>query len=259
MTMPWTKDKYGQSVYKPSVYAKEELPTWSEVYEEFFQMKAFYYDPNNMDQQELDPYWNIPHTKFLLAVVCNQFNKMIVEDGYKEELIQDINRKICPMPEGILGVQDVRFTLEDFIYDKSPRLPIWVKTPRNDSYNGRMSELFHGPDSLPPIYTIPLPTGRKNPFIINDHPRIDISTLDTRLGILPVVQLQIAKFHTPMYDIVRPASFLFGGWYHPIILAMVKQYEKYFTGDIPGWKTKDGKLVESNQQHGCRTGFDPAL
>lgn len=85
--MPWIKDENGEDKYIASRYAKEELPTWNEVYNEWYKgySKDLYMFKPNRDI-ERDTYWKIPKKLFLLAVVCNQFNKMMYEDGYIDKI-----------------------------------------------------------------------------------------------------------------------------------------------------------------------------
>ena len=103
--MPWNKDINGDPKYDLSVYAKEELPTWSEVYNEFYKQKMFSYSITDPSQQTIDPYWKIPHMKYIIMTVCNQFNKMIFEDGYKDEIIKKYisNEKCRILPRRVTG------------------------------------------------------------------------------------------------------------------------------------------------------------
>lgn len=76
--------------FKLSRYVKEELPTWAEMhewyqhYQEHYQAQdgggPCYYKPG--DEGEIERYWRIPRSLYLLALVCNQMNKMLAEDGY---------------------------------------------------------------------------------------------------------------------------------------------------------------------------------
>lgn len=76
--------------FKLSRYVKEELPTWAEMhewyqhYQEHYQAHdgggPCYYKPG--DEGEIERYWRIPRSLYLLALVCNQMNKMLAEDGY---------------------------------------------------------------------------------------------------------------------------------------------------------------------------------
>ena len=70
-----------------SIYCKDDLPTWHEIYYEFYLKDLFNYDCNDT---ELDLYWKIPHKKMIIGFVCNQLNKMIFED--KKCSIEEVNK-----------------------------------------------------------------------------------------------------------------------------------------------------------------------
>lgn len=88
--MPWIKDSNDEDKYIASQYSRNELPTWNEVYNDWYCKydaisRYEYYaelDP------EIDPYWKIPRKLYLLATICNQFNKMIYEDKIIKENIR---------------------------------------------------------------------------------------------------------------------------------------------------------------------------
>ena len=78
-----------------SIYVKEDLPTWSEVYYEFYKNKTFSFDHEDDNQlNDIDKYWKIPRRKVLLATVANQFNKMLYEDGYSDKFMTFLNNNI---------------------------------------------------------------------------------------------------------------------------------------------------------------------
>ena len=169
--MPWKENpETKEKDYELSLYAKEELPTWSEVFNDWFNGKHYIYDPNYPSHQELDKYWKIPRKKYLLAIVCNQFNKTLFEDGKKEKLLDFINNE-TKVGYGWTAV-DVRFVIEGLYPDN-----LFPEKYTVDEYNkitsDRLNEIFvnDGSTTPPPIYTIPLPTGKDNVFIVNGHPR----------------------------------------------------------------------------------------
>jgi len=133
-------------MYKPvymnkgiSIYSKDELPTWDEMYQ-FYKKNIFDMFINSTDN-EIDPYWKYPRELILLALVCNQFNKMIFEDGVD----------ITPLID--------KYNLKMFKFLIYP-------------CSGRIIESKVVP---PPIYSIPHPeTGKLSIFITNDHPRFSI-------------------------------------------------------------------------------------
>lgn len=141
--MPWVNEN-GEDVYKASLYAKEELPTWDELYSEFYKKQTFFYDPKR--ENVLDPYWGIPRDIVLLATCCNQLNKLIFEDGHKEDLIKVYNNVIYR------SVNDVRFSLYGAGLDPNTHI-----------------------DEVPQIYTPLTKDGEMLIFITNDHPRIPIN------------------------------------------------------------------------------------
>ena len=59
-------------------YCKDELPTWHEIYYDFYLKDLFSY--NKAVDLDLDLYWQEPQKKVLLGFICNQLNKMIFED-----------------------------------------------------------------------------------------------------------------------------------------------------------------------------------
>lgn len=86
--MPWKNGNY-----VVSVYTNNELPTWNEVYEEFYKGQ-YYLNPDSFDNDKLtqiDLYWKIPRWKVLVAICCNEFNKCIHEDekfpDYKDMMV----------------------------------------------------------------------------------------------------------------------------------------------------------------------------
>lgn len=195
--MPWKIDDNGDNKYIPSIYCKEELPTWSEVYEEFWTGRIFSYSPDISEHQTLDSYWQIPRRKVILATVCNQFNKMIIEDGYKEEITK-------------------------FISD------IINKNVNNILFNIQL------PNYLPsiPIYNFPLPTGKPNPFQISKNFRIDISKNNKPLQISPFIVYSLPDEppyidRTGFYEFEPCGEDQQCTWYK-ILEFMIKPYKEYF-------------------------------
>lgn len=232
--MPWIITENGERKYSISIYAKEELPTWGEVYDDFYLKKSFIYDP--VEHQELDLYWKIPRRKYLLATVCNQFNKMLFENGIRKDLINFLNKKdICR------NIEDIRFICETV-----------------ESYDIEY-EKFLGSDTAPPIYTFPLPSGLNNPFIISNHPRIDINTIDTEMMIVPIIKRCCDDKNDNFIYIPR-----IDDWskkdYEVIIDFMIRPFKTYFEGTRVGWKDEEDKLLQDLKNRNCNgVGYDPAL
>lgn len=208
-------------VYKPSIYAKEELPTWAEVYEEFYLKKQFMYDPNEPNDQIEDSYWKIPHKKFLIAVVCNQFNKMLYEDLLMQHITEKISKALN------ISVKSLQFIFGSL--EKSQ----YIHEMPIDKFFENVYE----------IYTIPLPTGKENPFILSKHNRVDVSKLDDNLFLFPIIDMSIdddKRLSTPN---------IYNNIFHKVIDIMIEMYKEYFEGDV-GWKDLEGNLIEGDP--GCR-------
>lgn len=75
--MPWVEEN-GNAIYKASPFIKEALPTWDEIYNEFYKKKIIKYLIGE-DDAELNPYYQLPKNKVLIAFMCNQLNKLIYE------------------------------------------------------------------------------------------------------------------------------------------------------------------------------------
>lgn len=226
--MPWINDENGKKKYIPSIYAKEELPTWNEVYNEFYRNRVYMYSHIDLNHLKRDPYWKIPHQKYLLAVVCNQLNKMIFEDDMKDDVIHYMQDILSDR------VRYVAFVLETD-NDHNPVIP--------------------DPSSPPAIYTIPLPTGEPNPFIIPSAvDRINIAEVKgTDLYLVPWIGYDVSGgFHVPELNMDHLDK---------LIDFMMRQMKSYFEGEGVGWKDSNGKLIESepNLDYNHYAGVDPAL
>lgn len=214
--MPWNKNKNGEKVYNLSLYTKEELPTWGELHELYSRGKYFY-DPEDPNDQSLDIYWKIPRQKYLLAIICNQFNKMIFEDKF--DIMKSIRIKDCKF-------LDFRFLLgqpsEEYI---------------NSYYRKWFNDNLIATTSPPPIITIPMPNGEKNPFIVNDHPRVNINDL----GYIELIPVMTVINDDKMHIVILNNSSEEGiSSYKFIMNRMFKSYIEYFEEPV-GWKDKDSK------------------
>lgn len=249
--MPWTKSENGEDEYKVSLYAKEELPTWDEMYSDFYKKEIFGY---NEDDTELDPYWKIKRKMVQISMFCNQLNKMVFED----KMLGEIDPKM----------RDIRFIIYGYQID--------VKS--NNWFNPYKSHIemekwtdkhFCGKSTPPPIYAIHNPNGKENPFITNDHPRIYLQDEDIN-GIGS--QIEFVTSHTiggTLYVESIPLS-LYKNRYHPdkdigridkeishYLDILMKPIIEYFEGgDKPGWKDEESKLFTKNL---IRLVNDPAL
>lgn len=207
--MPWVTNDHGISEYKLSIYTKEELPTWNEVYQEFYEkFGATFYDPGNPYHVEPDHYWKIPRYKYLLAIVCNQFNKMIWEDGYKDPLMDFVMREVDT------DAYHMRFFLGDF---------------KCINENKRMVWKIHPMDKEPMIYTFPFPNGQPNPFIIDkDIKRCTITEMFSDNEFLHLVPVVYFNDGIVALDDESEVS-------KSIIEFMMKPFASYFEDGI-GWK-----------------------
>lgn len=265
--MPWITLQDGEVKYIVSKYAKEELPTWNEVYNEFYLSGHAFYNSEHPHQQELDPYWKLPRLKVLIATVCNQLNKMLYEDGYRKGLLEHLSKDagewgkvidakfiLEPIPDYLDKMQAATSEREaQMIYEH--HLVDWVRF---------LDSKFIGINCPPPIYTIPNPNGTPNPFITNDHPRIDISTLAGELKIQAVLKRDNGTTDTvnSAIEVYSPLDTdqHFVCQYKEIMAFMIRQYRSYFDG-VPGWKDRDGNPIPADKikpEH-VANWIDPAL
>lgn len=225
--MPWINEN-GERKYKVSLYCKEELPTWDELYNKFFKGQIFIYDPNNPDHQKLDPYWKRPERKMLLAWACNQLNKMIYEDGVAiKQFMEDKYGATC-------------YTV-DFIL-------IQCDESGNIDFDDTVERYFQVEDGPPEIYTCKLPSTNEYSIFTSKHPHCDIDDLKKSLSISCFLhnEIGITQFN--------------GEKLQEIIAFVLKDVIIYFENGI-GWKDAEGNLlpVDPSSKTCEGTGFDPAL
>lgn len=155
--MPYQTLPDGSLEYVVSRWTKDDLPTWHELYYDFYVPRNYRYIPGNY--QLMDHYWKIPRQLYLLATACNQLNKILGEDGRMDETIAQFN----------------------YLYDMHMREIIFTLNPSDTMF-------LYGPV---PIYSLPLPTGEKNIFAVKDADcRIDVSTM-----LETPIQLKASLFH----------------------------------------------------------------
>lgn len=229
--MTWIKDDNGDNKFIPSLYTKRELPTWSEIYYEFYKGNVFSYDINNDMHHEYDRYWKTVHKrKVLLAKICNQFNKMIFEDGIKENLLDYINNNLWP------ECTDIRFTLENISmfhtnmeYEENPDL--FLKEYENFLYNiwyKQLESLGMCSDKFPPIYTIQTTDKQLDEFIIKSPYTIrkNIVDINSNLIIHPVIKIDNKGPNE--YNIWCPSIDYDAKYFMKIIEFILKDIKKYF-------------------------------
>lgn len=257
--MAWIVSDSGEKVYKASAYAKEELPTWQELYD-WYMLEDKVYNPE-YDKDDLDPYWRIPKKEFMIITICNQLNKMLFEDGYRMKIINMINDY---MGSDKIQFCDVKFDISKFFdFDNYENIPINV-------FNGYFT-------SLPLIYSIPLPTGKLNPFINPLYKRIAINKMNT----VSCVSICIG-YYFPSDGCPKPyspnssttsymnnsvesdkkcRSLIYGHEYRLrgiIMDTLLKDVLNYFSGEV-GWKDENGKVIGSAEKEIVTPQCDPAL
>lgn len=236
--MPWKINKFGEPRYIVSIYTKEELPTWGEVYYDFYKNGIIFYDPNNKEHQTLDLYWKIPKRKYILSIVCNQFNKMLFEDGLRNKIIEFFKDS---------DIVDFRFSIQS------------IKSFKNID---KAAEKFNmETDIAPPIYTVPLPTGKKNPFIVNDFTRININDIKEFLSLYLWVVIKNDD-ESKLLELSPLSEDKNQLLYDKIMKYILAVYIEYFEGDGVGWKDENGNIIENEikDNNSCNgVGYDPAL
>ena len=207
---------------KDSVYCKDELPTWDELYNEFCLPKAFRYDPDDETHQILDPYWKVPRRKVLLAFCCNQLNKIIFEGGLSLEA--GAKTQFILMGPG-------------------------------EHYQGNYISLDPNNKKPPPIYRFLIPSTKKESiFILNDHPRIKMEKFTGTI--------ELVIFHNLSDDSDTPPQIILStdARFSIMFSYVLKDVITYFENGV-GWKDHDGKIIPSESSNpGCiGVGVDPAL
>ena len=237
------------SEQKVSNYTTDDLPTWGEIWEQFWLNKVFFYDPldpahnvegmtPNTNPEELlnreDPYWKMPHRMLLLGWVANQFNKMLFEDGCIEKIAPFL-RKRMDKPED--AEIDMVFFLQD---DDSLECP-------------------HPMEMNPMVYFVTRPNGERH-FLATKHPSINMGDLKGKIFLAISIMIEDAEFIYPVNE---------GGIGEDIVVELLKtpygsaneSIWKYYEGTI-GFKDEHGEVMESEapQRRGCvGSGMDAAL
>lgn len=235
--MPWVKNENREDVYKPSIFVKEDLPTWNEFYYEFCinMSSCRRYDSDN-EYDEEDKYWIIPRRLYLLATACNQLNKMLWEDGMMDKVI-DYIYKVFNMK-----VDWISFILiedKDIVYDEEGHICISSDSIYETIGREKFIESFIG--------------DREVYFMDKSIKRFDITRCQQASMVIKAsksLDYGDATFYIDDIDLYDDKIF----YMNSIIDFMVQDIKKYFENGI-GWKD-----IESSKEHkGCVTGFDPAL
>lgn len=231
--MPWVHNKNGIPEYQASIYVKEILPTWSELYDEFYQKKHYTYQ---VDQDtELDPYWKMPHVRYLLGIVCNQFNMMLYEYHMLPGLIQQIHTLGFDHITNLAAVQ--------FICCPAKFIPV--------------TDIFQkhhlGYEMTPPPYQLQYPNGNENPFYLPHVAYIPFEEYypNQDLILMPV----LSSKRSDASNFTQPAQSYFTYpnldpiLYQGIIDWMMKDVIQYFEGEGVGWKDSAGHIIDRTPLH----------
>ena len=234
--MPWFRDENGDPKYAASIFTTEELPTWNEMYNEWWKNKIF---SSNVDLG-LDTYYNtIPRSKVLMAQACNQLNKMLYEDGVLE--------KKCSYGIYVYFILSGK-EMQTFRVDKSRKDQIPIVTLEDIE-----------------IYDIPNPNKFyiENPFKIvgKDYTHKDITDAEFNdfCGIHAVFNDPVKCIEIPLYKLnsenQNNSDFIM-----KLITDLLSEMKTYFEGK-PGWKDANGNNIEgsNDKQLDCVSGYDPAL
>ena len=220
--MPWTIDENGDKKYVVSMYVKEDLPTWFELYNEFYKKRIHNYE--RTENTEMDKYWKIPRRMYILITTCNKLNKIIQED---EPLYNQMKELICP------GKGNIDIKLIFRLISSNPDI------------------MENALDFNKGIYTLKHPERKENPFILNPEDRLYIPDDVDNL------QLSIVAARNPTdIEFINVKDVVLDN----ITNLLLKDVIEYFEGDRPGWKDKDDNVISSNKPNHCNgNGFDPAL
>jgi len=228
--MPWVTDNTGEKKYVVSIYDKDCLPTWEELYNQFYKKRMFNYEPHNRGHNfQNDPFWNRPTRKMLLAWGCNQLNKMVFEDGV--DVAQFLRCKYGSPFEKVhfvlvngSSIKEGEQILSDEIIDL-----IQLK-------------------GAPPIYSCKLPSTGGLSLFTSNYPHIDIDELDHPIQIVAVASTDVG-LSVPTSEELEE-----------VIRFVIKDVINYFENGI-GWKDAEGNILPSDQpSKKCEgAGFDPAL
>ena len=227
--MSWKEDLIGEKYTNVSLYDKDCLPTWDELYHEFYKKKIFEYDSNNSNHLESDPYWNRPRRKMLLAWVCNQLNKLVFED--KMDVLPFIDKTFggkCEKIQFILLPSPSRRTIR-VLHDAMLR------------------------DGPPSIYSCRIPSTGNFSIFSSNYPRIDIDDKSLERQF----ELVCLLYHPASEEDLHPAD---REDLLRIIEYLLSNVIQYFENGV-GWKDKDNRLLPSQSpNHNCQgAGIDPAL
>jgi hypothetical protein len=239
--MPWRTAEDGTKKFFICKACIQELPTWNEIYNDFWLGKMYTFDPTNPEHIVPDMYWKIPHRQMVIGWMANQFNKDIFEEeGIRDQVFKfiiDNSRTVC---DDTIYPIDVRFDIVGLNKEVSVDLAY---------LNGDISNL-----EQPAVYTCELPSTGKRFELATDWPTINIksfndTTIELRILIQDDDSIHVLHYTSPLYEMIIEK------------ILNIKGVIKYFTGEKVGWKDEAGVLLESQPAiRGCSgSGMDPAL
>lgn len=155
---------------------------------DWYELPIKSYDPAT-DSTDLDMYWKIPRKQLLIALACNQFNKMIIEDGYLDDLL-----KLISVMNG------TNITPKDAVFVPFPSCEL-----------PEPSE----------IYCFTSPSGRPDIFIRREYPH--------RLINDPTDPMELTLFIENLSGVWLPIDHDEESAYNDIIMYMMGPYLEYFS------------------------------
>ena len=150
-----------------NIYCKDDLPTWNEMYYEFWNNKLFYFNPS--DHNEMDLYWNTEHNRMILGFACNQLNKMISDS--KEQLLSFIQNIFND------------FNIKNFYFILSNDVEI--------------SE-----DTIPCVYALKIPSTKQFSIFSSNHKRKDLAEINKNIELKLILVKSTYDFQ--IIDIANP-------------------------------------------------------
>lgn len=152
-----------------NIYCKDDLPTWHEMYHEFWNEQLFYFDPE--EYNELNLYWKTEHSRMIIGFACNQLNKMISEN--KDQLLEFIRNNFND------------FNIKNFYFILSNDIEICE-------------------DGSPSIYSLKIPSTKQFSIFSSNHKRKDLSEINKKVELKLIVvkepyDFQIISIDNPKF------------------------------------------------------------
>ena len=234
-----------------SLYCKEELPTWDELYNDFIKPKSFTFDPSDKQHLKLDSYWKIEKRKLILAWSCNQINKLLFEDDMKQSVLEFLHSIKMKFPNlNTMNNRNKLFTDIRFMILEGD-------SKDHDNISKILNKsIIHTRNEPPIIYHQKLPKTNEPSIFTTKYPRYDIDDFKKNLELIMVISDADVGYN-------RNSTFVLLSdtpGFKEIIDFIFKSIYEYFENGI-GWKDKEGNIIESNNynRHCKGVGYDPAL